>query len=248
MNLDEVGIKLVKERSLNTNGKPLTKERAINLIANEIKLMDREMCMILNLDRKRKPINAHFVAMGGINEAKIYYHNIIKSAVLSEAYGIVLFHNHPSGCWTPSKEDVELTKDIDKICKSMDIRLMDHIIATKNEYYSMKDDLLYAYTDELHSINYKRFLCGYISKKDHKYRCVYKDKDDFNRLFYKDSKGNFYMYQGKFYDILKTVAKNADFEEEIEGDSLFIEELLNTLEELDMDEEIQMLNYDSLVL
>ncbi|MGI9534862.1 MAG: JAB domain-containing protein [Thermodesulfobacteriota bacterium] len=43
---------------------------------------------------------------------------------------------HPSGDTEPSQNDIELTKEIEKLSCSLDLRLLDHLIVSKNQYYS----------------------------------------------------------------------------------------------------------------
>ena len=108
--------------------------------------MDREFVCVVNLDTKGTPLNYNIVSIGDINTSLVPMTNVFKSAILSNAQRIILFHNHPSGDCTPSKEDIELTK---KLCvggKIMDITVQDHIIVasgTDNFYsfYEMMPEL-----------------------------------------------------------------------------------------------------------
>lgn len=61
---------------------------------------------------------------------------IFGAALKSNASGIIISHNHPSGNLNPSDADIELTKKIKKCADFLDINLIDHIIITKNGYYS----------------------------------------------------------------------------------------------------------------
>ena len=53
---------------------------------------------------------------------------------------IVLVHNHPSGNTLPSKEDINLTKNIIEIGKIQDVHVIDHLIIGNNNYYSLYDN------------------------------------------------------------------------------------------------------------
>ena len=50
---------------------------------------------------------------------------------------IIIAHNHPSGDTTPSKEDLEVTRNIIKAGEILDIKLLDHVIIGKNDYNSI---------------------------------------------------------------------------------------------------------------
>lgn len=136
--LDIVGIRLVKERTIISQTKISSPQIAVNVLANELKWLDREMALVLNFDIKLKIINAHVISVGGMNSTNIDVKNIFKSALLSNASSLMLIHNHPSGDSTPSKDDLTVTENIKKACKLMDIKFIDHIIVGKDRYYSIE--------------------------------------------------------------------------------------------------------------
>lgn len=51
-----------------------------------------------------------------------------------------MFHNHLSGCCKPSESDINITRNISKVGKILEIQLVDHIIITDNGYYSFADE------------------------------------------------------------------------------------------------------------
>lgn len=136
--LDIVGIRLVKERSILSDTKISTPSEAIQVLANELQFLDREVMMSVNLNNHNQIINATLISMGSINRSLIDPKSIFKSSLLSNASNIMLIHNHPSGDCSPSTEDLKLTDIIEKDCKILDINLLDHIIVGKDKYYSIK--------------------------------------------------------------------------------------------------------------
>ena len=76
---------------------------------------------------------------GTVNQVAIHPREVIKLAVNKGAVSIVLVHNHPSGDVTPSKADIDITKQIKVAAEMLDIHLLDHIIVSKNITYSFKD-------------------------------------------------------------------------------------------------------------
>ena len=62
-----------------------------------------------------------------------------------ELKSVVFAHNHPSGNISPSKQDIELTQHMYDSLKTLDIRLIDHIIITKNSYFSFLEEGLIEY-------------------------------------------------------------------------------------------------------
>lgn len=64
----------------------------------------------------------------------------MQAAILANASGMILSHNHPSGNLLPSKQDDALTERISKAAKLFDIQLLDHVIVSDSGYYSYSDE------------------------------------------------------------------------------------------------------------
>ena len=63
---------------------------------------------------------------------------IVKEAVNTNAFGVYLVHNHPSGDVIPSKSDVYSTENLIDVLRTIDVSLVDHIIVGKDKYYSFE--------------------------------------------------------------------------------------------------------------
>lgn len=63
----------------------------------------------------------------------------IRSALLNNAYYIVLAHNHPSGNMKPSSADLRATGDFAAAARAVGITLLDHVILSSNSYYSYRE-------------------------------------------------------------------------------------------------------------
>jgi len=61
-------------------------------------------------------------------------------AINSNASGIILAHNHPSGNLKASQDDLNITKKVKEAAKLFDINLLDHLIVTTDGYYSLSDE------------------------------------------------------------------------------------------------------------
>lgn len=75
---------------------------------------------------------------GTVNKTPIYPRKILTSALKKEASHIVIVHNHPSGNPAPSQADFQLTQTLHHACVILSIRLLDHIIVTKDKFYSFR--------------------------------------------------------------------------------------------------------------
>ena len=98
-----------------------------------------EITRVLFLDSKNKLIKDEVQNKGTINQTAIYAREVVKRALDLGSSAIILTHNHPSGDVTPSKNDVDITKKIFEACRAFDIILHDHIVISKNNYYSFKE-------------------------------------------------------------------------------------------------------------
>lgn len=80
------------------------------------------------------------MSKGGITGTLVDIRLVFKRAIELTATGIVLCHNHPSGTLKPSTSDINLTKKIKNGGDVLDIKILDHVIITENNYYSFADE------------------------------------------------------------------------------------------------------------
>jgi len=81
------------------------------------------------------------ISRGGISGTVTDVRVIMQGALKSNASGILLAHNHPSGNITPSESDNKITQKIKEAGIIMDIQLLDHLIlSTEGNYYSYADN------------------------------------------------------------------------------------------------------------
>ena len=69
----------------------------------------------------------------------------MERVIKNRAKSVIFAHNHPSGNISPSKKDIELTQYMYDSLKLLEIRLLDHIIVTKNSYFSFLEEGLIEY-------------------------------------------------------------------------------------------------------
>jgi DNA repair protein RadC len=81
------------------------------------------------------------VSKGGISGTVTDVRVILQAAIKTNASGIIVCHNHPSGNLNPSESDSKLTQKIKEAGNIMDIQLLDHLILTTDDnYYSFADN------------------------------------------------------------------------------------------------------------
>lgn len=140
--LKVVNIRLVKEPSLYSEKRLETPEAVIEFMAEEMAAYDREILCVLNLKANCQVINMNIVSVGCINATIVSPREVFKSAILSNASSMIALHNHPSGSIRPSREDVQVTRQLIKSGRILGIELMDHIIVggTSGEMYSSREE------------------------------------------------------------------------------------------------------------
>jgi len=99
-----------------------------------------EEFLILMLDPANRVLGYHVLSKGGISGTVADIRLLFSVALKSLASKIVIAHNHPSGRLVPSEKDVQLTQEIKRAGDLMNIPLIDHIIITKEGYYSFADE------------------------------------------------------------------------------------------------------------
>ena len=157
--LNQVAIRMVKQPPLYSDVPMKNPETAIQVMNDFLSQMDRELFCIVNLQADLKPINMNIISAGCLNEAMAHPREILKTAILSNANSMMLFHNHPSGTVSPSDIDIRTTARLQEVGTLMGIPLTDHIIIGRGqEYYSFKEkDILPAprmhFSDSLDDIN-----------------------------------------------------------------------------------------------
>ena len=106
------------------------------------KLKDKlqEYFYCVYLDTKNHIIKDKLLFIGTINESLIHPREIFKEAYLLSASGIICIHNHPSGNVNPSNNDIIMTKQLVEVGKILGIKVLDHIIIGKDNYYSFNDN------------------------------------------------------------------------------------------------------------
>jgi DNA repair protein RadC len=98
----------------------------------------RECLMILYLNDANR-LSYHFtVTEGTVDRAPFYPREILKTAFLRDATGLIMVHNHPSGDPVPSENDHKITQRLEKLAAEFDIKVHDHLIVTPNKAFSLK--------------------------------------------------------------------------------------------------------------
>ena len=100
--------------------------------------MQHEECWAIYLTSSNRIIEHQRISQGGVQATVVDHRLIIKRALELLATQIILVHNHPSGLAEPSSADKTLTQKVQDAAHLFDIRLLDHIIISRESSYSFR--------------------------------------------------------------------------------------------------------------
>ena len=98
----------------------------------------KEQFRILFLDKRNQMIADEVQQEGTVDHTPVYVREVVKRALELSATAIVLVHNHPSGDPTPSRADIEMTKQIIAAAQPLGVTVHDHIIVGKQGHASFR--------------------------------------------------------------------------------------------------------------
>lgn len=102
--------------------------------------LSHEESWALLLNNKMELIYCAHLSVGGLTETAVDVRVLLKEALLHDATGFILVHNHPSGSLKPSRMDCDLTEMVRKASETMRIRMLDHTIVADTGYYSFNEN------------------------------------------------------------------------------------------------------------
>ena len=100
----------------------------------------REAMVVLYLNNSNRTLGYSIASIGGLTGTLVDVRFILRDALLTQATGLILVHNHTSGTLKASQSDINITNKIKKATDQMDIKLLDHLVLTEDSYFSFADD------------------------------------------------------------------------------------------------------------
>jgi len=98
----------------------------------------REQFRVLFLDKRNRLIRDEVQQTGTVDHTPVYVREVCRRALELNATAIILAHNHPSGDPTPSRGDIEMTKEVARVAKGLGITVHDHIIIAREGHASFR--------------------------------------------------------------------------------------------------------------
>ena len=131
----------VKEPDFPYKGQSFNGTNELLAFARSLQDLDIEKFVVLYLDGQNSLICVQITA-GTVNQAYVYYREVIRHALLVGSSAVILIHNHPSGVPRPSDADIRLTNKIKEASGLFEILVHDHLIigADTGRFYSFREE------------------------------------------------------------------------------------------------------------
>lgn len=131
-------IELSKRYLIKQNQKISSPEDIYNEL-QEYKNKNQEHFLTITLDGANHIIEKRVVFIGTLNHSLVHPREVFADAITDRAASIIIAHNHPSGSLEASNEDILVSKRLKESGNLLGIELLDHVILSKNGYFSFRD-------------------------------------------------------------------------------------------------------------
>ena len=143
---NSLGIKLVKavaDRYLKKKivGKSIlsNSRELFDFLYHSMRDRKQECFKAVFLDAKNKVIDVETLFRGTLTASAVYPREVVRAAIEKNAAALIFAHNHPSGDPEPSREDMDITRQLVFACRVMGVTVHEHIIVGDNRYFSFAD-------------------------------------------------------------------------------------------------------------
>ena len=113
-------------------------EDVMTYLRARLAALPREVFHVLFLDRRNQLIADERLGVGTVDHAPVYPREVVRRALELSAGAILLAHNHPSGDPTPSRPDIDMTKQVVEAAKVLQISVHDHFIVAGDQVVSLR--------------------------------------------------------------------------------------------------------------
>ncbi|HJA79361.1 DNA repair protein RadC [uncultured Desulfovibrio sp.] len=114
-----------------------TPEAIARLARTQLAGCPHEECWLALLNGGNYLIGWERLRQGNISTVPVMPRDVLERALLRKARGIILIHNHPGGRSRPSQPDISLTQGLEHLAPQMGLRMVDHVIVTETDCYSI---------------------------------------------------------------------------------------------------------------
>src|SRR5664279_232179 len=111
----------------------------VNFMRETNRLLSVESFQALLLNTRKRLIRVEDISDGTLDTILVHPREVFRAAIVANAAGIVLVHNHPSGDPTPSEADIKVTRDLIRAGQLLKIEVVDHVIIGRATVERTKD-------------------------------------------------------------------------------------------------------------
>lgn len=131
---------LILKQRLRTPGEEINPKSVKPFLSLHYGNSEREVFGMLMLDLHNRLIDEPVVLFQGtLTQVPVFPREVVKMVAMSNAAGVVLFHTHPDGDPSPSEADRHTTFAVEDALRSLDVRVLDHMVVAGDKVQSMRD-------------------------------------------------------------------------------------------------------------
>lgn len=112
---------------------------AAGLVPAEVRAARKEHFLVLCLNARRQLLRVETVSVGTLSASLVHPREVFSPAIAHGAAAVVAVHNHPSGDPSPSAEDREATRRLQRAGELLGIPLADHVIVSESSFFSFRE-------------------------------------------------------------------------------------------------------------
>ena len=125
----------LKGRTVNMSSPDLVRK----FLRSHLTGLHHEVFGLILLDARHAVIDAVELFRGTVDGASVHPREVVRTCLSAGATAVVLYHNHPSGNPEPSRADVRITARLKSALDLVDVRVLDHLVAGKDETVSLSE-------------------------------------------------------------------------------------------------------------
>ena len=133
-------LSMVQEKAQSYSPERVTSANDVYHALAEYSCKNQEHFMLITLDGASKIIEKRVIFIGTLNQSLVHPREVFRPALIDNAAGVIISHNHPSGTLEASRADIQITDRLKEVAKLVGIELLDHVIISKNGYFSFSDE------------------------------------------------------------------------------------------------------------
>ena len=134
----ELGRRL-SERAARTLEKVEGPEDVARYVIPSLRFEQKEHFLAMFLDIRNRILALSTISVGSLTSSIAHPREVFREAIRYSAASVILVHNHPSGDPAPSREDIQLTKQMMKAGEIMGIPVLDHVVVARDNFVSLKE-------------------------------------------------------------------------------------------------------------